>query len=215
MVANWPKSRLFDIIHQSALLGPDREGGIPVYTSDSLSFGSRYTAKEVSGLGGYEYPITVCVKWDDDVCIDERDSVMMVPLDPARIKKFRIMEDWVFDNEHSDFRPHIVAIAPLYEQLTAGGALPEMPLYWVMMKDLKPILATKQVFNPYNDMKDISYNDWFQKRLFHSYVVGESNLYDADFKYMEAYEDDPMEQLLQGERVEEELFNREHDFWEY
>lgn len=217
MVVNWPQSRLFDIIHEAALQGPDRENGIPVYSSDSLYLGSRIHEDSVYRLGGYELQMDIFVD-DGTGDFDEgntKDTAYYIPLEPENVKKFRILEDWIFDKKYSDFRPHIIAIAPLYNKVSSGVDLGEVPLYWVMMKDLDPILAKHRVYNPQNDTKSLSYEQWFDFRMFSSYVVGETNVFGLDFKYLDEYRDAPMEQLFQGERVEDELFKREEDFWEY
>lgn len=215
MVANWPKSRLIDIIHNAALNGPYSDNGVPVYYTDSLDNGLMVPWDSVRHLGSTEFVMQVPDPRfpDDEWALI--DTVMQIPLEPEKIRKFRIMEEWIFDSKYGDFRPHIIAIAPLYEQLAAGVSVGEVPLYWVMMKDLEPILARHPVYNTQNDTKPLSYDDWFDFRLFSSYVVGETNVFDADFKYLDEYADDPMEQLFQGEQVEDKLFIMEHDFWEY
>ncbi len=40
---------------------------------------------------------------------------------PSKIEKYRIMEDWIFDYNYSDFRSRIIAIAPLWRPLTESG----------------------------------------------------------------------------------------------
>lgn len=100
------------------------------------------------------------------------------PFDPGSIQKFRIMEDWMFDAQHSDLRARIIAIAPIYQVRSQTGVdLGEAELFCVKI-DLRPILAQQEIFNKFNDAARLSYDHWFEMRLFSSHIVKESNVYD-------------------------------------
>jgi hypothetical protein len=90
-----------------------------------------------------------------------------------------------------------------------------MPVYWLKMDDLRPYLVNLELFNTQNDAARISYDHFFEYRLFDSYVVKRSNMYDYFIRDMEQFKDDNMASLLEGESIKNDLFMFEHDLWEY
>ena len=57
----------------------------------------------------------------------------------------------------------------------------------------------------------MSFNDFFEKRMFSSYIAKESNVYD---RYILSYAKG-MDALLESERIKNDLFIQEHDLWHY
>jgi hypothetical protein len=53
--------------------------------------------------------------------------------------------------------------------------------------------------------------DVFWKRQFNSYIYKESNVYDRKILEYRA----GMDELLEAERAKTDIFNYEHDLWEY
>ena len=152
----------------------------------------------------------------DTVLQDFVDSTIQIPFDPDKITKFRLREDWLFDANYSDFRPHIIAMAPLYPMPTQSGFdLGEIAAYWIDFKDLEPILAAVHVFNPHNRAARLTVDQFFQMRMFASTIVKEENVFDTDIAQTEPFEDDGIAALLEADRIKNDLFILEHDLWEY
>ena len=68
------------------------------------------------------------------------------------------------------------------------------------------------MFNRHNDAQRISFDDLFFQRRFSSFIVRETNVYDNReiTGYMQG-----INKLLEAEKVKKELFEMEHDLWEY
>jgi gliding motility associated protien GldN len=209
----WPRSNIVEILHTAAVKGPNREGGITVYETRVLENGSKLSPKAVASKGVDTFQGQTVDTVDGVEVI--LDTPIAIPLDIRSIVKLRIMEDWIFDHKYSDFRVRIVAIAPLYNMTSSGIDLGEQPLFWVKMDDARELLANREVFNPANDHSNLSFDDWFEKRMFSSYIVKESNITDMDIKHQEAFADDGLGQLLEADRIKNDLFIFEHDTWEY
>ena len=67
------------------------------------------------------------------------------------------------------------------------------------------------MYNTHNDADRMTYEELFWKRKFNSRIVKVSNVYDraiGDYKV-------PLDALLEAEKIEEEIFNREHDIWSF
>jgi gliding motility associated protien GldN len=208
---HWPKNPFYNIIYEAATKPDNPYGTVTAYTSDSLENGGIYSQSQILERGGYELIMEV-----EDEYGYPKDTTIIVPFEPDQIKKYRIMEDWVFDYNYSDFRATIISIAPLFMQVAGEGVeLGEAALFYVKMEDLRPILVNMEIFNPYNDAARLSFDDWFEMRMFSSYIVKESNVWDYDIKYYEENEDNPFAALLKSEAIKNDLFIFEHDLWEY
>lgn len=212
---HWPRNPFYNIIYEAAVKSPGSEGALTPYSSDSLTLGSFYTQEEVLERGSSEYVTQIQNPNNPEDPYDFIDTTIRIEFLPNQIKKYRIMEDWVFDYNYSDFRPIIKAIAPLFNLTVSGAELGEIPLFWVRMEELRPILVNQEVFNPFNDAARLSFDDWFEMRMFSSYIVKESNVWDSDIKKFEEYEDDGLAALLKSEAIKNDLFIFEHDVWEY
>ena len=83
------------------------------------------------------------------------------------------------------------------------------------MDDLRPIIVNIELFNTDNDAARISYDDFFQMRMFSSYIVKESNVYDMDINLFDEFKDDGIAAQLESDRIKNDLFILEHDLWQY
>ncbi len=206
----WPQNPFHYVIYGAATEPDFRGGTVTAYASDSLDFGRSYTRAEIEDRGTDSLLVPM-LRPDGS----QYDTMIGVELEIDQIKKYRIMEDWVFDNNYSDFRPTIVAIAPIFELKTSGISIGEAALFWVKMEEFRPVLAKWEIFNPYNNAARLSFDDWFEMRLFASYIVKESNVWDYDLKYYPDNEDNPFAALLNSEAIKNDLFVFEHDLWEF
>lgn len=210
-VMHWPRNPFYILIWNAAM-----DGEVTAYATDSLEGGSIKTPEDIEKEISIEMTIQVPNPFNPNDPYDLVDSVVTETYEPKKIVKYRIMEDWIFDYNYSDFRARIIAIAPLIKPLTESGIeLGEIPLYWLKMEDLRDKLAQQEVFNTKNDAARMSFDHWFQMRQFSSYVVKESNMYDLDIANFEEYRDDGVEALLKSDRIKNDLFILEHDLWEY
>lgn len=215
LIMHWSRNAFYRIVYEAALKGPNKEGGVQAWRSDSLSIGTAYAEDELNDLGAQEFVTQIQDPEFPDDPYMVIDTVIKIPFEPHMIEKYRIMEDWIFDYNYSDFRARIIAIAPLYRPVASGIELGETAMFWIEMKDLRPILVNQELFNPYNDAARMSFDDWFEMRMFSSYIVKESNVYDWDIKYFDEYKDDGLAALLKSEEIRNDLFIFEHDLWEY
>ena len=73
------------------------------------------------------------------------------------------------------------------------------------------MLANAEAFNRENDTERRTFDDVFHKRMFNSYIIKESNVYN---RRIEDYKTG-LDALLEAERIKSEIVNLEHDMWEY
>ncbi|MBK6818341.1 MAG: gliding motility protein GldN [Bacteroidetes bacterium] len=134
--------------------------------------------------------------------------------DPDQITKFRLKEDWIFDKNLGRMVVRIIGMAPYIEKKnTDGTARPAVPLFWLYYPDLRGSKAKFEVYNPENDVYRITWDDFFEKRLFSSFVLKSTinNPLQEDIKNYKKN----IDILNEGEDIKEKIFNREHDMWVY
>jgi len=130
-------------------------------------------------------------------------------LNPESFLKYRIKEDWIFDVKRSIFEPRIVGIAPM-KFIEASKQW--QPVFWISYDELRPIIAHKRLVNTNNDASTLSFDDFFIRRLFSSYIVKESN--PGDNKLRDII-NDPRERLMESERIKKSVLDYEQGLWEY
>jgi gliding motility associated protien GldN len=142
-----------------------------------------------------------------------RDTIIKLDAKPSEVKQLLIYEEWFFDKKHSKMDVRIIAVEPYYmgfdEQV---GRVMRQPLFWIKYDEVRDALAKNEVFLPNNDAQRISFDDLFMQRRFGSIIFGESNAYND--RYISDYTLGKYS-LFEAERVKNELFNFEHDLWEY
>lgn len=131
----------------------------------------------------------------------------------SQVYQYEIKEVWYFDKQHSTMRVRTLGICPIrrYTDLETGQVR-KVKTFWVYFPEVRPLLANQEVFNRHNDSQRISFDDLFFQRRFSSFIVRETNVYDNREinQYMQG-----LNKLLEAEKVKKELFEMEHDLWEY
>jgi len=142
-----------------------------------------------------------------------RDTTITYTSKPEEVKQLLIYEEWYFDKKLSKLDVRIIGMMPYWMGYDndAGRAL-RKPLFWVRYDDLRDALAKQEVFLANNDAQRISFDDLFMQRRFGSVIFGESNVFDD--RQINEYTVGKST-LFEAERIKTELFNFEHDLWEY
>jgi len=124
-----------------------------------------------------------------------------------------IKEDWIFDRERSVMEVRIIGILPIIEKLNAEtGQTRKGGLFWIYYPELRYVLANHEVYNPDNDAARLTFEDYFRKRKFSSFIYRETNVYDN--RLLESYIKG-VDRLLEARKIEHEIINYEHDMWQY
>jgi gliding motility associated protien GldN len=212
----WPKNPLSLILYNAV-----KDGKLIPYNDDSLR--SVMTVEEFLSRGSDTDYVEVPID-PNDPTITELDTISTPFRPEEKIKKYRILEDWIFDKKESRMYVRIIAIAPQFNPKVAGIELGEQDLCVLKyhkspddadQNDVREILVNMEVFNRSNDAARITFDDWFEQRMFSSYIVKEANQYDNRIKDYEEFKDNKVAALLEAERIKNDLFEKEHDLWEY
>ena len=199
---------LIDVIMDAA-----EEGSLTLYNQSDDEFTIPLTSEDMKKLGGAGSDTVTLTRPDPPY--DTYDTVITRVFSRDKVIAYRVKEDWFFDKQRSVIEARIIGIAPMIYAVDQYGNIREgnikVPLFWVYYPEARQLLANAEVFNRVNDAERRSFDDLFQKRMFASYVMKESNVYD---RRIDDYAQG-INQLLESERIKTEIVNMEHDLWEY
>tara|TARA_B100001250_G_scaffold204660_1_gene175648 strand:+ start:6678 stop:7586 length:909 start_codon:yes stop_codon:yes gene_type:complete len=135
-------------------------------------------------------------------------------LNQRHIKKWRVKEQWFFDKQRSVLDVRIIGLMPIADVYDEQGVMTgqTIDICWFYFPECREVLKNNQAFNLVkNEGENKTFEDIFQKRMFSSIIIKEGNVYDRQIdQYMMG-----LDALLEAERIKAEIFNFEHDLWEY
>jgi gliding motility associated protien GldN len=191
----------------SILLDEIKSGRLTGYDPGDMNVGLTYTDIETK-MGSTTQTIQVT-----DLNNVAHDTIITLSARPEDVKQLMIYEEWYFDKKLSTFQVRIIGICPISIGLNPEtGQQRRMQLFYIKYNEFRDVLAKSEVFNPNNDAQRISFDDLFTQRRFSSYIVAESNLFDD--RIVTEYTVG-QSSMFEADRIKEELFNWEHDLWEY
>jgi len=136
------------------------------------------------------------------------------------ITAFKIKGMWYFDKRQGELKYRLLAIAPLGPDVQTFGvdeiddADNLYELFWVFYPSARNILHQAKVFNPKNSSHPISFDHLLNARRFASFVVRTANIYD-NRKISDYVRGNSLFQLLEADKIKEDIRNREIDMWNY
>jgi gliding motility associated protien GldN len=207
LVFRYPEKSFFSIIQELANVGEinvfrDDRFTEPIDGDELVQLLNRVDTSVVFDPETYEEEIKITtseINWED-------------------INRYRVKELWFFDEETSRLRVRILGIAPIKEEYDeeTGIFKYEAPLFWVYYPQVREPLSKFQVFNDNNDVAPMTWYDLFEARTFASYIYKQSNVLDLRLKdYFGEGEQVGFDILLESEKIKNDLFNFEHDLWEF
>lgn len=153
------------------------------------------------------------VEYDMDGMEMTRDTNIFVPANFESAEKLRIKEEWFLDKNRTVEDVRIIGFSLIASYEKSEGDVQTLALGWIRYNDpeVRLLLANSEVYNPQNDRARRSYDDIFQKRIFDSYIIRETNTFNRSINdYVQG-----ADALAESERIKEYLFNMEEDMWEY
>ena len=211
------RKSLIDVIYSAI-----QEGSITAYDNAAMDdeFREEMSQDAIKKIGGAKEEMVEVVDWDAvaegaDPAEATRMELNVTQFNRNSVKKWRLKEEWFFDKQRSVMDVRIIGLAPLQEDRDEvnGQILGTFsPLFWVYFPEAREILINAEVFNLVkNNAERRTYDDIFWKRMFGSTIVKESSVMDRKInEYMVG-----LDALLEAERIKTEIFNIEHDLWEY
>ncbi len=189
------------------LLDEIKAGRLTAYDPLNTAVSTTYNDIEVK-MGAVTKTESVMVN-----ATQSHDTTIKQDAKPEEVKQLMLYEEWYFDKKLSKLDVRIIAIEPYYMAFDdQAGRILKKPLFWIKYDEVRDALAKNEVFMNNNDAQRISFDDLFMQRRFGGVIAGESNVYDD--RRINQYEIGKAS-LFEAERIKTELFNFEHDLWEY
>jgi gliding motility associated protien GldN len=190
------------------LLDEIKAGRVTAY--DPLNTNVNTTYSDIEGkMGAVNKTESITINADGAT----KDTVIKQDAKPEEVKQLEIYEEWYFDKKLSTMQVRIIGIKPYYMGFDQElGYVLKKPLFWIKYDDVRDALAKQEVFASNNDAQRLSFDDIFMQRRFDSTITGESNVYND--RTINQYQVGKAG-LYEAERLKTDLFNFEHDLWEY
>jgi len=200
----YPEDPFFKILANAA-----KDGDMEVYSVEDDKFLNPISTEDVLGMMA---SVDTTVTFDPET-YEEIIQVVANEINWEDVKRFRIKEKWFFDKNTSTLQVRILGIAPLIDVKDDQGNFRfEKPMFWVYYPDAREMLARHRVFNlGGNTNSTLSWEDYLEMRYFSSYIYKESNVFD---RKLESYLSG-VDLLMESEKINNEIFNFEHDLWSY
>lgn len=200
------------------LLRGIRSGEITDVYDDSY-FENKLTFKEIQGRmsridtsdAGFELlnagePLT-------DEYIDKTD------LTSGDIQGLKIKGVWYFDKRQGELKYRLLGIAPVAPDVNLMGgdndATPELvEMFWVWYPGARETTHNMKVFNNRNSAFPLSYDHLLNARRFVASIYREENIY-GNRDVSEYIKGNALFQVLEADRLKDNIRNKELDMWNY
>ena len=135
-------------------------------------------------------------------------------VESKNVIEYELKEDWFFDRQRSVLDVRIIGIAPIIMDVdpSTGEERGKKKLFWLYYPNCREVFANAESFNRHNDAERRTYEDIFWKRMFASYITKESNVYD---RKINEYVTNGLDQLLEADKIKNEIMTFEMDMWHY
>jgi gliding motility associated protien GldN len=127
---------------------------------------------------------------------------------------YELKEDWFFDKQRSVLDVRVIGICPIVKTYDEKGLeRGKKRLFWLYYPNCRQLFAKSETYNTQNDAERRTYEDIFWKRLYSSYIIKESNVYNRTLGsdgYLKG-----IDILYKGEQIKKEIFEFEQNMWQY
>jgi gliding motility associated protien GldN len=146
----------------------------------------------------------------DQQYIDRRD------ITAADIAMYHIRGYWYFDKRQAELKYRLLGIAPVAPDVNfIDDEEPDLvELFWVWFPDARGVLFEAEAFNGANTSQAISFDHLLNARRFSAVIYKEDNV-QGDRTVNDYITDSAFMQLLESERIKEQIRNFEQDMWNY
>ena len=185
------------------LLKGIKKGEIKNVYSDSF-FTSKVTESEINDK---LFNVRVTGEFSDTFNIQTRD-----------IEGYMIKGMWYFDKRLGELKYRLLALAPMGKDvLTLGTNIEDNDLYelfWIFYPSAREVMHKAKVFNPKNVSQPISFDHLLNARRFNATIIREENIY-GNRKISDYIRGNSLFQLLEADRIKEDIRDKEIDMWNY
>jgi len=151
--------------------------------------------------------------------ININEYIDKINLTSQDIEGFKIKGLWYFDKRQGELQYRLLAIAPVAPDIQVMGRedfidTEQLPLFWVWFPDARQTLHDMKVFNHKNSAHPITFDHILNARRFNSIIYRTENIY-GNRDVAQYVKGNALYQVLESERIKDEIRNKEIDMWNY
>ncbi|NER14828.1 gliding motility protein GldN [Leptobacterium flavescens] len=137
-------------------------------------------------------------------------------LTAADIEEWHIKGVWYFDKRQGELKYRLLGIAPAAPDVNFidDPNQPPVELFWVWYPSVRQILHEAKVFNGRNSARPFSFDHLLNSRRFNGTIYKEDNVY-GDREIQDYLKDNALFQLLESQKIKENIRDFEQDMWSY
>lgn len=198
------------------LLAKVKSGDIESIYSDSY-FNEKRTLKDIEAalvltdttdIGINEYNATGSI---DPQYITRRE------ISSADINEYHVKGIWFFDKRQGELKYRLLGIAPCAPDVNFiddANNNEVVELFWVWFPGAREVLHEAKAFNRRNTSQPISFDHLLNSRRFNGIIYKEDNVY-GDRTVEDYINNNSLMQLLESDRIKEQIRDFEQDMWNY
>lgn len=128
------------------------------------------------------------------------------------IRQFKVKEVWFFDKRYGRMDVRIIGLCPV-SFIEKNNQMFPFDLFWIYYPEAAGVLTRQEAYSYHNDAQRVSLRDKLETRQFDSYIYRESNVYNN--RVISSIAANGIDQNLDAQRIQADIFQHEHDMWEY
>ena len=142
-----------------------------------------------------------------------------ITLTSQDIEGYKFKGLWYFDKRQGELKYRMLALAPIAPDVQIMGREDldideQLPLFWVWFPDARNVLHEMKVFNEKNSAYPISFDHLLNARRFSSIIYREENIY-GDRDVNQYVKGNSLFQVIESNKIKDNIRNKELDMWNY
>jgi gliding motility associated protien GldN len=195
-----------------------KNGNISEVYADSY-FSEKRTLRDIEGSLVYSDTTDLGIEQFNAVGSVDPEYVRRFTLDAGDIEEWRIRGVWYLDKRQGELRYRLLAICPVANEARSkafpdDGVDAKVELFWVWYPGAREILHKSKAFNRKNTSQPISFDHLLNSRRFNALIYKDDNV-QGDRGVADYINDNALMQLLESDRIKDQIRNIEIDLWNY
>jgi len=141
-------------------------------------------------------------------------------IDSEHIQGYKIKGVWYIDKRQGEMKYRLLGIAPIAQDVQTigrddiGDIDEKLPIFWVFYPNARQTMHDMKVFNPKNAAFPISFDHLLNAHRFSSLIYKEENIH-GDREVKNYVKGNSLFQVLESEKLKDDIRNKELDLWNY
>lgn len=195
-----------------------KDGSIEEVYADSY-FTEKRTLKDIEASLVYSDTTDLGIEQYNAEGFVDPEYIRKFTLDAGDVEEWRVRGVWYLDKRQGELRYRLLGICPVANEARSkaypdDGVDAKVELFWVWFPAARGILNEAKAFNRKNSSQPISFDHLLNARRFSGVVYREDNV-QGDRGVADYISDNALMQLLEADRIKEQIRNIEIDLWNY